>query len=144
MRNTQTLDEARKYLLYVSDALHAMASSYSFDKEERAVLAKYASDIFDYSKGLEQLKSSVVAKDQAAKKLQIIAELESTYDVRKRASVKAHENVRIVTARLKQVEKEGNKAEIEEWKRRLAHYKNQNLIAQQNEFVAKREFEQGA
>jgi hypothetical protein len=65
MKHNQTLDEARKYLLYISDALNGVSQSYSINKKERAIAAKYAADLYDYAKGLEQLNISISAKQQA-------------------------------------------------------------------------------
>src|SRR5579864_3322888 len=107
MRPTQTLDEARKYLFYVSDALNGVASSYGVGRHERDLLAKYASEILEYSKNLDKLKIHLDAKETEARKLQVVAELEFTYEAQKRASAKARENVRIIKARLKEAEKNG-------------------------------------
>src|SRR5665213_3996609 len=93
MKINQTLTEARKYLLYISDALHATAQAYSTDKEDRTILEKYASDLFEYSNGLEQMKNNIVAKEQSKKKMQIVAELESTYETKKRITAKAANNL---------------------------------------------------
>jgi len=144
MKPNQTLNEARKYLLYVSDALHAVAQSHLVDREARSILDKYAADIFEYSNGLEKLGNHITAKEQTQKKLQVVAELQDIYEARKRNTIKARENLRIVKARLKQAEETGIEKDIEEAKQRVAYYSKQNIIAQQNELTAKREFEQGA
>jgi hypothetical protein len=67
MRHNKTLDEARKYLLYVSDALNGVAGSYSIGKKERDIVAKYAADLYDYAKGLERLNDSISARQQEEK-----------------------------------------------------------------------------
>ena len=144
MKPNQTLDEARKYLLYVSDALHAVAASHSVDRQEREIIEKYATDIFEYSNGLEKMKNHIISKEQSKKKLQVVAELEDIYAAHKKVAAKARENLRIVKARLKQAEEAGVLKDIEEAKVRVEYYSKQNLIAGQNELMAKRQLEQGA
>ena len=144
MKPNQTINEARKYLLYVSDALHAIAQSHSVGKEERSILDKYAADIYEYSTGLEKLGNYIISKEQTKKKIQIVAELEDTYEARKRTTVKARENLCIVKGRLKLAEESKNEADIEEFKKRVAYYTTQHTAASYNELIAKREFEQGA
>ena len=144
MKANQTIDEARKYLLYVSDALHAVAESYSVDKEDRITLDKFAADLFQYSNGLEQLKNGMVSKEQLKKKAALTAELESIYEGHKRVAVKAKTNLNIVKAMLKKAEEAKIAADIEEAKKRVKYYTEQNNIAVQNELIAKREFEKGA
>jgi|ERR1035437_479825 hypothetical protein len=144
MRTNQTLDEARKYLLYVSDALHAVAKAYSTDKHDREVLEKYATDLFDYSTGLEQLKLNITSREQSKKKLEMVAELESTYQSYKSINVKAQENLHIVKARLKQAIEAGIEKEIEEAKQRVEYYTKRHTTALYNEMVAKRDLELGA
>jgi len=144
MKNNQALDEARKYLLYVSDALQAIASSYSTDKEDRTILNKFSSDLFEYSNGLEQLRNQITAKEQAKKKIKIVAELEYAYESQKRHTEKVRTDLRTVKALLKNAEKIGVEADIKEAKNRVVYYTNQFSIAEQNELKAKKEFEQGA
>lgn len=144
MKTNQTIDEARKYLLYVSDALQAIASSYSTDKEDRNILNKFSSDLFEYSNGLEQLKNKITAKEQVKKKIQIVAELEYVYDTQKRNTEKVRTNLRTVKALLKNAEKSGNDIDIKEAKNRVAYYSNQYNIAEQNELKAKTDLERGA
>lgn len=144
MKNNQALDEARKYLLYVSDALQAIASSYSTDKEDRTILNKFSSDLFEYSNGLEQLKNRITSKEQTKKKAQIVDALGFSYDEYKRVTAKVATNLRTVKALLKNAEKTGIEADIREAKNRVAYYSNQYTIAEQNELKAKKEFEQGA
>src|ERR1035437_1426086 len=132
MRTNQTLDEARKYLLYVSDALHAVAKAYSTDKHDREVLEKYATDLFDYSTGLEQLKLNITSREQSKKKLEMVADLESTYQSYKSINVKAQENLHIVKARLKQAIEAGIEKEIEEAKQRVEYYKERSFSSYRN------------
>lgn len=145
MRPTQIIDEASKYLSYVSEALRGAASTYGVDKKDREVLEKFAADMVEYTKGLGQLKLNLVAKEQEKRKAQITSELEYTYDSCKRMTKNAQENVRITDARIKRLEKDGNKKDLEETKQRLAFYMREYLVAQQNEAKAKRALtEQGA
>lgn len=144
MKTNQTLEEARKYLLYISDALHATAQAYSTDEEDRPILEKYASDIFEYSNGLEQLRNNIIAKEQSRKKMQVVAELESTYETKKRNTTKAANNLRIIKAVLETAKKAGVEKDIEEAKRRLAYYTQEHTVATQLEMNAKRDLEQGA
>lgn len=144
MRNNQTLEEARKYLLYVADALHATAQSYSTDREDREVLNKFASDLFEYSNGLEQLKNNIIAKEQIKRKVQITAELEDAYEAQKKITAKAVNNLRIVKSILEKAKKSGVEKDIEEAKRRVDYYTKQHTLAGQLELNAKRAFEQGA
>lgn len=144
MKTNQTLDEARKYLLYVSDALNSVAQAYSTDREDRTVLQKFAADLFEYSNGLEQLKTNIIAKEQTKKKVQIVAELESTYENQKRITIKATTNLRIIKAVLEKAKKSGVEKDIEEAKRRVAYYIQQHTLATQLEMNAKRDLEQGA
>lgn len=144
MKTYHTLEEARKYLLYISDALNATAQSYSTDKEDRTVLEKIASDLFEYSNGLEQLKQNIVAKEENKRKLEIVADLESTYENQKRITAKATNNLRVIKAVLEKAKKSGVEADIEEAKRRLAYYTQQHDLALQLEANAKRDLERGA
>lgn len=144
MKANQTIDEARKYLLYVSDALHAVAETHSIDREDREVLNKFSSDLFEYSNGLEQLRNNIIAREQTKRKVQITAELEETYEYQKRITKKAANNVRIVKAGLENARKSGLEKDIEEAKRRVEYYVKQHMIAGQLELNAKRAFEQGA
>lgn len=144
MRTNQTLDEARKYLLYVSDALQAVADSYAPDKQDRELLKKYASDLFDYSTNLELIKNNIISKDQAKRKLQVVAELEYTYDMHKNATAKARKDLHIVQSFLKKAQAEGNERDIEEAKQRVEYYAKRAFVAGQDEAIAKRDLEQGA
>jgi predicted transcriptional regulator len=144
MKIHQTLDEARKYLLYVSDALNSVAQAYSTDKEDRTVLEKIASDIFDYSNGLDQLKNNIVSKEQTKRKLEVTADLESAYENQKRISAKATSNLRIIKAVLEKAKKSGIEKDIEEAKKRVAYYTQQHALATQLEMNAKRDLERGA
>ena len=145
MRPIQTIDEAKKYLSYVADALAGVASSYGVDKHDRETLEKFAGDMLEYLKALEQFKLNLSAKEQAKRRIQVNAELEQVYDNCKRVTKNAQENVRITDLRLKEVEKDGTKKDIDEYKRRLAFYMREYLVAQRNEALAKRAMnEQGA
>jgi hypothetical protein len=143
MKTNQILDEARKYLLYAADVLHSSSQNYSIEKQDRIVLEKYASDLFDYSKGIEQLKNHIIVGEQQKKKIQIVTELENTYDAHRRVADKVREDLRIVKATLKKAEESGNQADIEEMKKRLKYYSNQKLVAERNELNAKIEYEKG-
>ena len=145
MQPTKTLNEISKYLLYASDALRGVASSFGMDKHDREALEKYSADILKYFEGLEQLKIKLIAKEQQQQKIQVNAELEYIYEKCKRTTANAQENVRITDARLKEVQKKGTKREVEECKQRLAFYMREYLTAQKSEFMAKRAMtEQGA
>jgi len=144
MRTPQTLDEARKYILYVSDALQAMASSHSLDRQERDIVGTYAAGLLEYARGLEKIKTRVVAKERDKTKLQVVAELESNYEKHKKIAKTAHQNLHIVKAQLKQAEKLMVEIDINEAKCRVAYYAKQNDIATHNESMTKREFEQGS
>jgi hypothetical protein len=141
MRNNQTLEEARKYLLYVSDALNSVAQAYSTDKEDRTVLQKFAADLFEYSNGLEQLKNNIIAKEQTKRKIQLSTDLESTYENQKRITAKTTNNLRIIKAVLEKAKKSGVEKDIEEAKRRVAYYTQQHTMATQLEMNAKRDLE---
>ncbi len=142
MRTNQILDEARKYLYYVSDALNGAAQSHSIGRKEREIVAKYAADMIEYAKGLEQLKNHITSQEQ--KRIQIKADLEVRHEAHKKVLTQAVQNLRIVKSRLSEIKKSGTDKEIEEAKARLDYYTKQHLIARQNEFIAKRDFEQGA
>jgi|SRR5579872_1369523 len=144
MKTHQTLDEARKYLLYVSEALHSVAQAYSTDKADRTTLEKFAADLYEYSNGLDQLKTNIVAKEQTKKKLEIVAELESTYQNRKKITANAATNVRIIKSVLEKAKKSGIEKDIEEAKRRVVYYNQQYDLALQLEAKAKKDFELGA
>lgn len=144
MKPNQTLDEASKYLLYISDALHGLAQSYSIDKEDRAAVEKIAADLFDYYNGLQQLKTHVISKEETKRKVQVVAELQTVYDRQKRVTEKAANNVRIIKAVLEKVKGSGVKADIDEAKRRLAYYMHQHSLATQLEWNAKNDLERGA
>jgi len=143
MKPHQTLDEARKYLLCISDALHGLAQAYSTDKEDRTTLEKFAADLFEYSNGLEQLKINITAKEQAKRKIQAATELQTTYESQKRITAKATNNLRIIKAVLEKAKESKVKADIDEAKRRLAFYTQQHALAVQLETNAKRELERG-
>jgi len=64
MKPISTLDEARKYLIYVTEALYSVSKLHSLDKQERMVLEKYSEDLFQYADGLEQVKNIIAAKEQ--------------------------------------------------------------------------------
>ena len=68
MKPTSTLDEAHKYLLYIADALANISNGYKIDKQDRIVLEKYANDLAEYAKGIEQVKNNIVMKEEAKKK----------------------------------------------------------------------------
>jgi hypothetical protein len=144
MRSDKTLDEARKYLLYVADALQSVAQSYSIEKQDKEVLQKFADDLFGYSKGLEQLKNRMVYGEQQKKKVAVTAELEGIYESQKRNTEKARNNLRIIRAVWKKAVDSGVERDIEEARARMLYYKKQNFIAEQLELKAKRDFEQGA
>jgi hypothetical protein len=65
MKPLSTLNEAHKYLLYIADALANVSSGYKIDKQDRIVLEKYANDLAEYAKGIEQVKKSIVMKEEA-------------------------------------------------------------------------------
>lgn len=143
MKPNQTLDEARKYLLVISDALHGLAQGYSTDKQDRILLEKFAADLYEYSNGIEQLKLNIVAKEQAKKKVEAAAELETVYEAQKRITAKATNNLRIIKAVLEKAEESKVKADIDEAKRRLAFYTQQHALAVQLEKNAKKDLERG-
>ena len=68
MKPLSTLDEAHKYLLYVADALANVSNGYKINKQDRIVLEKYANDLAEYAKGIEQVKNNIVMKEEAKKK----------------------------------------------------------------------------
>jgi len=144
MRPNQILDEARKYLFYVSDALNGAALSHSLGKKEREIAATYAADMLEYAKGLEQLKNHIVAQEQMQKRIQIKADLEVRHQEHKKVLARAEQNLRTVKSRLADIKKSGTDKEIEEAKARVEYYTKQHLIAKQNEFIAKTDFERGA
>jgi len=145
MRPIQTIDEAKKYLSYVADALAGVASSYGVDKHDREALEKFATGVLEYSKALDQFKLTLSAKEQAKRKIQVNAELEHVYEKCQHITKNAQENVRITDLRLKEAEKDGTKKDIDEYKRRLSFYMKEYLVAQRNEALAKRAMnEQGA
>lgn len=144
MKPNQILDEARKYLFYVSDALTGASQSHSIGRKEREVVAKYAADMLEYAKGLEQLKLHIVSQEQEQKRIQVKAELEARHIEHKKVLTRAEQNLRIVKARLAEIKKAGSEKEIKEAETRVEYYTKQHAIAKQNEFIAKRDFEQGA
>lgn len=144
MRPNQILDEARKYLFYVSDALTGASQSHSLDKKDRDLVAKYAADMREYAKGLEQLKNHIVSKEQEQKRIQIKADLKLRHEEHQRVLTKAEQNLRIVKNRLAELKKSGSEKDIEEAKTRVEYYTKQHLIAKQNEFIAKNDAERGA
>jgi hypothetical protein len=68
MRPIQTLDEAHKYLMYIADALYNVGSTFHIDKQDKVVLEKYANDLAEYAKGIEQVKKNMLAKDEFKRK----------------------------------------------------------------------------
>ena len=144
MRTNQILDEARKYLYYVSDALNGAAQSHSIGRKEREIVAKYAADMIEYAKGLEQLKNHITSQEHEQKRIQIKADLGIRHEAHKKVLTQAGQNLRIVRSRLAEIKKSGTDKEIEEAKARVDYYTKQHLIAVQNESIAKRDFEQGA
>lgn len=68
MKPLNTLDEAYKYLLYIADALANVSNGYKIDKQDRIVLEKYANDLAEYAKGIEQVKNNIEMKEEAKKK----------------------------------------------------------------------------
>ncbi len=143
MKSNQILDEARKYLLYVSDALSAVAKTYSTDRHDRQVLAQYAEELVSYADNLQRISNNVVTTNKEKQKQQVVAELEYVYTVRKNAAVKAKKDVEVVKSILKKAQVAGVEKDIEEAKLRVEYYIKRANVAQQNEIVAKREFEQG-
>jgi hypothetical protein len=144
MKPNQTLDEASKYLLYISDALQGLAQGYSTDKQDRAALEKMAADLYDYANGLKQLKASIVSKEETKRKVQVVAELETVYEQKKRGTENATKNLHTIKAVLDRAKKSGIQTDIDEAKRRLAYYTQQYSLATQSELAAKRDLEQGA
>lgn len=143
MKTNQTLDEASKYLLYISDALHGLAQGYSTDKQDRIALEKIVADLFDYSNGLQQLKTNIISREDTKRKVQIVADLQTTYEYQKRITAKATNNLRIIKAVLEKAKESGVKADIDEAKRRLAFYTQQHALAIQLELSAKNDLERG-
>jgi hypothetical protein len=141
MKPNQILDEAKKYLLYVSDALGSASQSYSIGKQERDVIAKYSADIQAYAKGLEDLTTRIVAKEKAEKKIQVLAVLENRYTAYKSVAVRAKKNLQIVENQLKEMKKAGTEQQIQEVKARVDYYIKQNKVAQENELIAKRDLD---
>ena len=68
MKPIQSLDEAHKYLLYIADALWNVGSTFHIDKQDKVVLEKYANDLAEYAKGIEQVKKNMVMKEKMRKK----------------------------------------------------------------------------
>ena len=68
MKPTPILNEAHKYLLYIADALANISNGYKIDKQDRIVLEKYANDLAEYAKGIEQVKNNIEMKEEAKKK----------------------------------------------------------------------------
>lgn len=144
MKPNQILDESRKYLFYISEMLNGMSQSNSIDKKEREIVAKYAADMIEYAKGLEQLRNHITAQEQAEKRLQVLAELEARHKEHKTILIRAEQNLRIVKNRLTEIKKSGSEKDVEEAKTRVDYYTKQHLIAKQNEYIAKNDFERGA
>lgn len=144
MKTNQILDEARKYLFYVSDALNGASQSNSIGRKERELVAKYAADMIEYAKGLEQLKNHIVSQEQAQKRIQIQADLEVRHQEYKKVLIRAEQNLNIVKNRLTEIKKSGSEKEIAEAKTRVEYYIKQHSIAKQNEFIAKSDVERGA
>lgn len=67
MKPIQSLNEAHKYLLYIADALANVSNGYKIDKQDRIVLEKYANDLAEYAKGIEQVKNNIEMKEEAKK-----------------------------------------------------------------------------
>jgi hypothetical protein len=144
MQPKQILEESKKYLLFISDALQGAAQSHLIGRAEREVCAKYSADMLEYFKGLEQLKIHIESQEQAAKRLQIKADLQIRHEEHKKVLIRAEQNLRIVKQRLAEIKKSGTEKETEEAQMRVDYYTKQQAIAKQNEFIAKRDFEQGA
>ena len=64
MKSIQTLDEVQKYLMCLADALDNQSRSFSIDKQDRVILEKYAEGLYEYYKGLEQLKNNMISKEE--------------------------------------------------------------------------------
>ena len=144
MKPNQIIDEARKYLFYVSEALNGASQSHSIGKKEREVVAKYAADMIEYAKGLEQLKIHITAQEQEQKRIQVKADLEVRHEEHKKVLARAEQNLKIVKSRLTEIKKSGSEKEIEEAQARVEYYTKQHLVAKQNESIAKNDFELGA
>ncbi len=144
MKPNQILDDARKYLFFISDALNGVSQSNTVGKQERDVMIKYAADMLEYANGIEKLKNHIISQEQAEKRLQIRADLEVRHTESKKVLIKAEQNLRIIKYRLTEIKKSGSEKEIEEAKTRVDYYTKQHLIAKQNEFTAKSDFERGA
>lgn len=67
MKPTKTIEEAHKYLIYISDALYNLSQKFSIDKQDRTTLETYASHLLEYSKRLEHLKNNMAMKEQMKK-----------------------------------------------------------------------------
>ena len=144
MHPKQILEESKKYLSFVSDALQGAAQSHMIGKAEREVFAKYAADMHEYIKGLEQLKIHLNAQEAAEKRLKIKADLQARHDHHLQVLGIAERNLKFVKGGLAGIKKSGTEKEIEEAQMRLDYYVKQHAVAKQNEFIAKRDFEQGA
>jgi len=144
MRPKQILEESKKYLLFVSDALNGAAQSPSIGKAEREVFAKYAADMHEYAKGLDALKVHLTAQEDAEKRLQVKADLQARHEHHKQVLGIAERNLKTIKAHFADVKKSGTENQIEDAKLKVEYYTKQHAIAKQNEFIAKRDFEQGA
>ena len=68
MKPISTLDEAHKYLMYIADALWNVSSTFYIEKQDKVVLEKYANDLAEYAKGIEQVKRNMLARGEAKKR----------------------------------------------------------------------------
>lgn len=144
MKPKQIIEESKKYLSYISDALHGAAQSPSLGKAEREVFEKYSADMIEYAKGLEKLKLHLTAQEETAKRIQIKAELEERHAHHKKVLVIAEKNLKTIKEHFAEVKKSGSEKEIAEAQLKVDYYTKQHAIAAQNEFIAKRDFERGA
>jgi hypothetical protein len=90
------------------------------------------------------MTANIVAREKDRKQNEIHSALEARYIAYKDVAVRAKKNLHIVESQLQEVKKIGNEQQIKEVQARADHYAKQNKVAQQNEFVAKRDMEQGA
>jgi hypothetical protein len=68
MKPIKTLDEAHKYLLYIADALWNVGSTFHIDKQDKVALEKYANDLAEYAKGIEQVKKNMLMREETKRK----------------------------------------------------------------------------
>ena len=142
MKPIQTLDEAYKYLLYIADALANVSGGYKIDKQDRAVLEKYANDLAEYAKGIEQVKNRILAREAQKEKVLQRASLEEQYFYHKRAAERSLLSVTIAKNNLKKIQKSGNEKEIEQQKEYIKKLSNLYFIAKQQEEAKKKEMEE--